>query len=1003
MQQDRTCRLKSSWHAWLVFFALSISALAQNATLRGIVTDESGALVPGATVTVKGAEGLLKTATTGNDGSYSFTGLAAGSYTVQAAAPDLVLPKEIAITLRGGTQTLGLQLKVASTTQQVTVQDRAGPAVSTDASNNASAIVLRGADLDALSDNPDDLQADLLALAGPAAGPNGGQIFIDGFSGGQLPAKESIREIRINQNPFSPEFDKLGFGRIEIFTKPGSEKFHTTVGYNFANDFWNSRNPYAAEKAPFSLHELRGNLSGPLGKRASFFLDMERELIDNGSIVNGAILDSQTLSVIDPYTEVVTAQQRRITVSPRVDYQLNPSNTLTMRYRFNRDGIEGAGVGSFNLASRGYHSIYTNQTAQITETAVLGTAVVNETRFQFFRSVVETIPDNAAAALQVLGAFNGGGAQTGHSFDRQNNYEFQNNTSIAHRAHFFRFGVRLRAQAYDSVSPRNFGGTYTFAGGLAPQLDSANQIVRDASGNPVLVTLRSIERYRRTLLFQRLGFSASQIRTLGGGATQFSINAGRPDLDASQVDLGVFAGDDWRVRPNLTLNLGFRYETQTNIHDWRAFAPRIGLAWAPGGNAAGRRPKTVIRAGFGMFYDRFPLASTLTARRYNGIVQQQYVTSDPAILNLFPSIPSAAALAPFQSSQTIQQVSSDLRAPYIMQSALSVERQLPANTTIALTYANSHGLHIFRSTDINAPLLGTYNPNVVGSGVFPFRTPGPIFLMESSGRYNQNQFIVNVNAKVNQDVSLFGSYMLNRALSDSDGLGTTPANPYNYAGEYGPASTDVRNRMTFGGSITKWNVRISPLLSMDSGSPFDITTGGDLYGTTLFNARPGIATDPRKPGVIQTQYGLLDPNPALDQKLVSRNFGRGPGQIRFNVRISKTFGFGTSREAARAAANSAGATVPVGGGSDRGRGVNVFGVGGGPQNTNAGPTSRRFNLTVSMSALNVINHNNPGPIIGNITSPLFGRANQPAGGTGGGGFSEGANNRRLELQTRLTF
>jgi hypothetical protein len=265
-----------------------------------------------------------------------------------------------------------------------------------DVATGKSEVMLRGKDLEALSDDRDDLAVDLQSLAGPAAGPNGGQIYIDGFTGGRLPPKSSIREIRVNQNPFSAQYDRLGYGRVEIFTKPGSEKFHTTVGYNFANDFWNSRNPYAAQKAPFSLHELRGNLSGPLGKRTSFFLDMERELIDNGSIVNGVILDSQTLSVIDPYTAVVTAQQRRTTISPRVDYQLNSNNTLTMRYRFNRDGIEGAGVGSFNLASRGYHSIYTNQTAQVTETAVLGAGAVNETRFQFFRPVVEIIPDNAA-------------------------------------------------------------------------------------------------------------------------------------------------------------------------------------------------------------------------------------------------------------------------------------------------------------------------------------------------------------------------------------------------------------------------------------------------------------------------------------------------------------------------------------------------------------------------------------------------------------------------------
>src|SRR5208283_205433 len=108
----------------------------------------------------------------------------------------------------------------------------AGPTVSTAAANNASAVVLTGDDLDALADNPDDLLADLQALAGPSAGPSGGAIFIDGFSGGELPPKESIREIRINQNPFAPEYDKLGLGRIEIFTKPGADKYRGTVDYN---------------------------------------------------------------------------------------------------------------------------------------------------------------------------------------------------------------------------------------------------------------------------------------------------------------------------------------------------------------------------------------------------------------------------------------------------------------------------------------------------------------------------------------------------------------------------------------------------------------------------------------------------------------------------------------------------------------------------------------------------------------------------------------------------
>jgi hypothetical protein len=188
------------------------------------------------------------------------------------------------------------------------------------------------------------------------------------------------------------------------------------------------------------------------------------------------------------------------------------------------------------------------------------------------------------------------------------------------------------------------------------------------------------------------------------------------------------------------------------------------------------------------------------------------------------------------------------------------------------------------------------------------------------------------------------------------------------------------------------------MLTANSGPPFDITVGHDVYGDTLFNARPGIATDPGKPGVVLTQYGLLDPNPTPDEQLLPRNSGRGPGQIMFNMRVSRTFRFGLVREGA-AAANTGGG---VGGSSDsRGTPASPFGTAGGGQVAGTS-TARRFSLTISMQIRNLTNHNNPGPIIGNIASPLFGRANQPAG-SGSAIFSESANNRRLELQTRLTF
>jgi hypothetical protein len=963
--------------------------------LTGQVADESGAVIPKATITLSGPGGVVKTTTSGDNGSYSFAGLTPGDYSVQASAPDLAMAQPVKVAVRNGAQTLNLQLRVAATVQQVTVRENAGPAVSTDASSNASALVLKGDDLDALGDSPEDLQADLQALAGPSAGPGGGSIFIDGFSGGELPPKSSIREIRINQNPFSPEYDKLGFGRIEIFTKPGTDNWRGSINYNLQDQVFNSRNPYSAQKAPLLLNEFEGGVSGPLNHRMSFTLDAQREKVDNGSIVNAVTLDPQTLAIA-PFNAVRTTPQLRVALTPRVDYQLNANNTLMFRYGFSHLDIQDAGIGSFDLISRGYHNQTNNQTVQITETAVLG-ASVNETRFQYFRNALDTTANSASPALLVLGSFNGGGSQTGQASNLQNSFELQNYTSMIRGAHSWKFGVRLRSQLIDNSSPQNFGGTFTFGGGLAPVLDPNNNPVLDASGQPVLGAIQPIDRYQRALLLAQAGLSPAQAAALGGGPTQFSIAAGTPGISVHQQDVGLFVGDDWRVRPNLTLNLGLRYEAQTNIHDWRDWAPRIGMAWAPGGGGKSLKPKTVIRAGFGMFYDRFGLTNTLTAQRFNGAVQQQFVVTNP---NFFPNIPALASLGGTQSTQVVQEVSSQLRAPYIMQSALSVERQLPANTTLAATYTNSHGLHELRSEDINAPLPGTYNPNVQGSGVYPLGKSSPLFLMTSSGLYNQNQVMFNVNTKVNSNVSLYGFYVFNHAMSNTDGLSTFPGNPYNFAGEYGNASTDVHHRVNFGGSVTtKWHIRISPYMNIQSGAPFDITTGSDPFGTTLFNARPGIVSDASIPGVIRTKYGLLDPNPTANEQLVPRNYGRGPGMVTMNMRIGKTWGFGSERKRAAAPDGGGGGG---GGGGGQPRPPGSPGNGGGITGGVAG-TRQRYNLTVSASIRNLTNHNNPGPIIGNITSPLFGLANQSAGSGGGGGISESANNRRIEWQIRFAF
>ena len=123
--------------------------------------------------------------------------------------------------------------------------------LSTASENNATALVLNSAELESLPDDPDDLAAALQAIAGPSAGPSGGEIYVDGFAGGRVPTKNTIREVRINSNPFSAEYRNLGFGRIEIFTKPGTDKFHGQANTSFSNQNFNSRNPFASNRAPY--------------------------------------------------------------------------------------------------------------------------------------------------------------------------------------------------------------------------------------------------------------------------------------------------------------------------------------------------------------------------------------------------------------------------------------------------------------------------------------------------------------------------------------------------------------------------------------------------------------------------------------------------------------------------------------------------------------------------------------------------------------------------------
>jgi hypothetical protein len=717
--------------ALLLFAAAStIPAQQSSSILRGILTDTSGAVIPAAKVLLSSGANR-KVAETQADGSWIFTGLISGDYTMKVEYPGFE-PFEEALTLETGRNLqVPIQLIPSGGKQEVTVSAGKGPELSVDAASNASALVVGGDDLDALPDDPDDLTDVLTQLAGPASAATGGPtILLDGFSGGQLPPKAAIKEIKLNQNPFSAEFDNLGFGRIEIVTKPGADSLRGGVGLTDSDAFFNSRNPYAANKADYVNRMFSGNLGGALSHKASFLLNFTRNIINNTALIDAVTLDPSTLTSVPVRSSVVTPRTD-LNGSARFDYQISASHTFTSSYQYNLSNRDNNGIGGYSLTSREYSSENQRHDIRLGETAVLSPTAVTDTKFAWSRLLNNQFGDNTVPVIIVSGSFNGGGAQAGKASNQWEQFEFQSNTTVIHKEHSLRFGVRMRETRIQDVSPANFGGTFTFFGvGNAPVLTADNQIALGPDGKPLTGNISSLEQYRRTLLFQKLGYPAQLIQSLGGGASQFSIAGGNPLVRVNVFDVSPYLQDEWRVRPDLSLSLGLRFETQTSISDHADWAPRVALAWSPGAKNGGPAPKTVIRAGIGMFYNRYPTGLIVQATHLNGINQQQFIVTNPTF---FPQVPSVPTLLAQQQPPKTSSLENNARTIAVRQIAITVERQLPWKTTLSATYLDILATHLFTSVNVNTPLPGTYIPGQPASGVRPLgNAAGNPFVFENN-------------------------------------------------------------------------------------------------------------------------------------------------------------------------------------------------------------------------------------------------------------------------------
>ncbi|MGH9605947.1 MAG: carboxypeptidase regulatory-like domain-containing protein [Terracidiphilus sp.] len=917
--------------AWLAAFAAhsqaagQIRGAAQTGALRGAVIDPSGAVVPAAAVTLTRRGQTLQTKSA-PDGRYVFSNLAPGIYSVEVSAPGfalLAIPR--VVIAAGETKALDLPLAIPVQKQELTVESR-NRGVGLNSDENASATIVKGSALNALSDNPDELRSELQALAGPAAGPNGGQIYIDGFAGGQLPPKSSILEIRVNQNPFSAEFERIGYGRVDIITKPGSQKLSGSFGAFGTDSVLNTANPLVSQQPDYYFLGFQGNISGPISKRASYFFNVYRMTRQNEDIVDAVNPQNTSANISEAYPNPSTI----LYIVPRVDLQLG-GNTVSVRDSFYRSTADGSDVGGLNLHDQADNIEGDVNTLQISNTFLVNPHFVNETHFQWIRVRNEETPVSFAPTVTVQGAFTSGGNNAGAVQDHNDNFELQNYSTATAGNHTLRFGMILDSYRDANYATSGSNGYYIFSSIATYLADEPSQYSATVVQNPVA----------RAVLF----------------------------------DGGLFFQDDWHWKPNFQLGLGLRYEGQNRIRSHSDFAPRIALAWSP--RHAGTAPaKTVVRAGYGWFYDPFTVPNSfgsaggtpyiVQAIHDNGVNQQSYVATNPKFYD--PNAPEPPSVLTSANSlvPTIHTIDPHFQVALDMQGGIGVDRQLAKNVTANVTYLYTQGVHQYMTNNVTAPAFDPASYTITGSAPATYN-----YQLQSGGFYRQQQLIFTLSTHT-KHLAIDGTYTLNQAKSDTQGVTSFPSVAQDPGLDYGRAVFGVRNQLMLVNSYTApYGIVVASLLEAQSGTPYNLTIGSDLTGNNQFNARPGYGTCGAA-GVVSTPYGCLDTDPAgKGERIVPFDLGTGPANAVFHVRISKVIGFGPRIKTAGAGQSYTGESTVSG------RGLSS----GGAAIRLDAAAPRRYNLTFVAGANNLFNMVNLAPPNGVLISPLFGKSQSLAGGS----------------------
>ena len=583
--------------------------------------------------------------------------------------------------------------------------------------------------------------------------------------------------------------------------------------------------------------------------------------------------------------------------------------------------------------------------------------MVSEAHFQYLRTRLNQTPVSNAPALNVEGAFNGGGSPSQVTSDNQDRYEFQEIfTRQQGTKHFMRFGGRYRLLRDANLATANYNGQFTF-----PSI-TAYQITEQGLANN-----ETDAEIRATCVTTAQG-------PVCGGPTQFNITAGDPSAVVLTGDLGVFAEDEWKISNNFTLDLGLRIESQSAIPDHFDPAPRAGFAWAIGQKAK-KPPIFTLRGGGGIFYDRFVSTNILTSIRQNGVTQASYFVSNP---DFYPTIPPDESLS--AQPPTIYQISPHLRSEYEIDEGLSLDRNLWNKGSVSFNFLFAQGEHQWDSINTNAPLPGTYNPGnatTPPSGTYPLGTTQAVYQFQSGGTMRRERFFVRLNANPTKKLFLFAFYTVRKMNSDTTGATNFPSNSYNIHQDYGTSALSQSAALC-------WHLLQPPLwperqrVSLRHGEqPFNITTGTDLNGDTIYNDRPAFATNPTGEfDSLQHEVWKLRRQPPAGRE-------DDPVQLRQGTRIRRAR-FWAGQELSSLAHGIRSPPPPPGAPAPKGP---------------APKPDPRYSWTFGLDAQNVFNDVNAGPPVGVLTSPQFGHSislNNPYGGSSNA-------NRVIMLRTFFNF